>query len=501
MACILLYICLINNICSIIMAKTNELKNFDFGASSDPGLIRKENEDCMGYFESINGYVFVVCDGLGAHVGGAVASQTAVESIRAYLENHYFDMPEDALKAAIEFANSVVLRKARENPSLSGMATTIAMIIIRQNKVYYAHVGDSRIYIYSGDKIHRLTQDHSYVQSLIDKGEITEQEAMVHPEKNIITRALGLQTNIEATIAASPVLPANGDIIVLCTDGLNGMLTDTEIEEVLGQDETVQLKAIRLTQFANNKGGTDNTTVQLILFFNVANRKSKFVDMKGQTIEMKPDKKEIVVETPETEIPLQPKEKKRVNLGNIFHLSHSWKGRVKMIVIALGVIILGYIFWDLFFKGSSGPEMLGDGKTVIDTLKKSEKDTPNVAEKTSDKAPDKVIDKPKDVPAGKTDTAWFDYTVAKGDLLGKIAIRFGVPVVVIQKSNFLTSDNIDVGQELSLPVKAIYTIASNDNMSAIASKYKVDKQAILRANEMKDEKKIKAGQKLIIPFK
>ena len=112
-----------------------------------------------------------------------------------------------------------------------------------------------------------------------------------------------------------------------------------------------------------------------------------------------------------------------------------------------------------------------------------------------------MIDKPKDVPSGKTDTAWFDYTVAKGDMLSKIAIRFGVPVVVIQKTNFMTSDNIDAGQELSLPVKAIYTVASNDNMSAIASKYKVDKSAILRANQMKDEKKIKAGQKLIIPFK
>ena len=205
------------------MAKTQDLKNFDFGNSTDIGLIRKENEDYMGYFECINGHVFVVCDGMGGHVGGALASRTAVESIRAYLENHYFDLPEDTLKAAIEFANSVVLKKSKENPGLSGMGTTIVMILIRHDKVYYAHVGDSRIYIFSGNKSYRLTRDHSYVQELVDKGAITEEEANDHPDKNIITRVLGIQPDVNVAVGASAVVPANDDIVMLCTDGLTAV--------------------------------------------------------------------------------------------------------------------------------------------------------------------------------------------------------------------------------------------------------------------------------------
>ncbi len=469
-----------------VMAKTKDLKNFDFGNSTDVGLVRQENEDYMGYFECINGHVFVVCDGMGGHVGGAAASRIAVENIRAFLENHYFDMPEDALIAAIEFANSVVYKKSRENMELSGMGTTVVMAIVRSDKVYYAHVGDSRIYVFSEKKLYQLTRDHSYVQTLVDQGLIQASEAEQHPRKNEITRALGIGPDVEVEVGVSPVVPANDDVVLLCTDGLTGMLSDAEIEEVLCDTVSVQHKAMKLTQLANEKGGVDNITEQLILFYNVSNRKSKFVTANAEQKEIKSEKRKTQHPEREAREPKAPRESKVMNLPILKNLSADARRKLRMVVIILGVLFLAYIVWDLFIKESVNSNMVPVSKpTTTDSIQKHNKDS--IATNNA--------------PPAKPDTLWVSYSVKKGEVLGKIATKFGVPVSFIKFKNKLKNDNIGENQKLQIPIRADYTVAPNETLDAIAKRFKVEKASVMRANDIKDEKSVRAGRDLMIPIK
>lgn len=270
------------------MSKANENKVYDLGVSSHAGQVMQENQDCYTDFECINGHVFIVCDGMGVHEAGAVASQLAVESIRAYLENHYFDMPEDALKAAIEFANSVVYKRSKLKPAYHGMGTTIVMAMLRNNKFHYAHVGDSRVYIFSDGKLHRLTRDHSQVQDMVDNGLLSDGEARSHPDRKKITRALGSGLNIEIEFCTAPALPALNDFILMCTDGLFFMLDDIEISQVLSNTDPVQEKAEKLIELTNAKGGPDNITALLIYFVGIANKKAVFSPVFYVPKEMKP---------------------------------------------------------------------------------------------------------------------------------------------------------------------------------------------------------------------
>ncbi len=295
------------------MSKANENKVYDLGISSHTGQVMQENQDCYTDFECINGHVFIVCDGMGVHEAGAVASQLAVESIRAYLENHYFDMPEDALKAAIEFANSVVYKRSRLKPEYHGMGTTIVMAMLRQNKFHYAHVGDSRVYIFSDGKLYRLTRDHSQVQDLVDKGLLSDGETRTHPDRKKITRALGSGINIEIEFCTAPALPALNDFILMCTDGLFFMLDDIEISQVLNDAGSVQEKADKLIGLANAKGGLDNATALLIHFVGITNKKAVFSPVFYVPKEMKPlikkeEPQESLTTTENEETPIEPAE-------------------------------------------------------------------------------------------------------------------------------------------------------------------------------------------------
>lgn len=493
------------------MAKTKDLKNFEFGNSTDIGRVRGDNEDYMGYFECINGHVFIVCDGMGGHQGGAVAAGMAVENIRAYLENHYFDLPEDAMKAAIEYANAVIYRRSREVTELLGMGTTLVMAIIRNDKVFYAHAGDSRMYIFSANKLYRLTRDHSYVQKLLDKGLITEEEAENHPRKNEITNALGIAPEIEMDIVAAPLIPAIGDMIMLCTDGLNVMMNDEEIAQILAENLDVQHKAMKLTQSANEKGGIDNTTVQLIWFYNVANKKSKFVTA-GAIPPLVPDKKTEAIPlyqeeeqnhtTPVEEInkkefisdpPAENTDKmkipaKRNKLIEKYHPKNNKKVRIALVVAA--VLIFMFILWDLFIRQGAPKSLKTPGTGNPDTVKTEVKNDTVVADKPDNQSP----------VSSAIDTVWLSYNVKKGDVLGKIATKFNVPVVYIKLKNNLKNDNIRENQKLNIPVKADHTVKTGETLDVIAAKYKTDKEKIRKANGLTEASELKSGKSLIIPF-
>ncbi|GMO22034.1 MAG: hypothetical protein Ta2B_00940 [Termitinemataceae bacterium] len=273
--------------------------NFNFcfyGTCSDVGKVRKANEDSMGVFDAAVGRVFVVCDGMGGHVGGQVASQTAVAAIKQFMSSNVFSDPMEAINNAIIAANDAILQKTREQPDLSGMGSTCVMLLVTSDgKVYFGHVGDSRIYIVANHKITQLTKDHSYVQTLVDAGEITKEQAEQHPRKNEITNALGLPQMQAPTLCSEPIEPEAGNCFLLCSDGLSGMVGDDHIERLVSKhDINIQQRAEKLILMANEAGGKDNITVQLVEFA-VSTAKTKKTNQNSAKFLNKKISKKIIV--------------------------------------------------------------------------------------------------------------------------------------------------------------------------------------------------------------
>lgn len=233
-----------------------------------------------------NGDVYVVCDGMGGHVGGAKASSLAVNSIISYLNEKKYENPIEALNGALQFANMQILGFAQMNPEFRGMGTTACVLLVQGNEAWIAHVGDSRIYLYLGKErqLHRLTKDHSYVQALVDAGEITDDEMETHPNKNRILKALGIQESLTPSFNPNnqPILPKNGDVFLICTDGLTGMISDKTIQDILSTQTSLENKGELLISRAmegeiTQPGGQDNCTIELIQISNSPWKKSCFI--------------------------------------------------------------------------------------------------------------------------------------------------------------------------------------------------------------------------------
>lgn len=235
---------------------------------TDKGCKRSENEDWMAHFESPNGLVAVVCDGMGGHVGGKTASHTAVEAIQKFMMQERGCTPFELIVEALNVANAAILNKAAVQPELTGMGSTCVMLIVRDGKVYIGSVGDSRVYLIRNRKIKQLTKDQSYVQMLVDSGSLTPEQAEHHPRKNEITNALGLKGMQPATVLPEAINPEAGDCYLLCSDGLSGMVPDDEICKVVSRqvDKTQTERVEELILRAKRNGGVDNITCQIVEF-------------------------------------------------------------------------------------------------------------------------------------------------------------------------------------------------------------------------------------------
>jgi len=258
---------------------TNISNNILIFQREEIGKVRTAQEDCHFNDKTPNGYLFVVCDGMGGHVGGAEASSTAVKSIFEFFNKEKYDNIPQALNNALQFANAQILGKVSEYPALKGMGTTACILLLQDSKVYIAHVGDSRMYLFLGKEkeLIRITKDHSYVQKLVDTGEISDDEAEQHPDKNRILKALGIKHELEPAICEKPILPKNNDMFLICSDGLNGMLPDSKIKQVLSfKNNTIEQKGNMLVNLALEAGGLDNITLQLIQISDSPHKKTVY---------------------------------------------------------------------------------------------------------------------------------------------------------------------------------------------------------------------------------
>lgn len=248
----------------------------DFGALSDKGRVRSNNEDSFAVAPDLN--LFVLSDGMGGYASGEVASQIAVETIvnhvreagtKAPLRFHGAPHPGASgparrLASAISLANSAIRDAAEKNESRRGMGATLVAMIFNENRVSIAHVGDSRAYRLRHGSLEQLTDDHSFVADQVRQGRMTQIEAEKSKLQNVLTRALGPEPEVLVDLSEEVVV--DGDVFLLCSDGLSKELSDAQISGVLDEFEDPQAAAGRLVRMANDAGGEDNITVVVVRF-------------------------------------------------------------------------------------------------------------------------------------------------------------------------------------------------------------------------------------------
>ncbi len=236
-------------------------------AKSDIGKVREINQDYFSISDSLDSIqLFILADGMGGYNGGEIASQLAVKSAKSYIENNFKDTPKDRqsiiqlLGSSMEYANMVVYEKSKEDKKFEGMGTTLEICLIHNSKVYIGHIGDSSIYRIRKEFTRKLTQDHSYVQKLVKEGTITQEQAIHHPQKNMLMKALGCNAFVEPDVMVKGFL--KDDILVMCTDGLTNLVNQEDIFREAKKN--IEWAPKELIDIANKNGGYDNITVVII---------------------------------------------------------------------------------------------------------------------------------------------------------------------------------------------------------------------------------------------
>lgn len=241
--------------------------NWKYAGKTDVGKVRQGNEDAL--FADEKRGVFIVADGMGGHVAGEVASQIVTETVGPGVS----EAVEEGLRGEeltrrslelVEEANRAIIQRADVEPDKRGMGTTLTLLVLLPESEYLLHqVGDSRAYLLRDSELRQITRDHTVVQQQVDRGALTPDQARDHPLSHILTRALGTENNVEADTYTDTIQP--GDTFLLCSDGLSGMLTDTQINDILTQStEDLQTVADGLVDAANSAGGVDNITALVV---------------------------------------------------------------------------------------------------------------------------------------------------------------------------------------------------------------------------------------------
>jgi protein phosphatase len=232
---------------------------------TDVGLVRSENQDFGTYttpreesHSHPGGRLLVVADGMGGHRGGATASRLAGETIKAqYLGSETYDIGQ-ALRESLTRANARIFTEAQANPDLRGMGTTTSALVVKNNQAWFAHVGDSRIYVVRGNEIRQITEDHSLVASMVREGLLTPKEAETHPRRNVLQRSMGVSEDVEIDVSG-PFDVEENDVFILCSDGLHGLVKEPELKQIARLP--IDQAATEYVRLALSRGAPDNVTV------------------------------------------------------------------------------------------------------------------------------------------------------------------------------------------------------------------------------------------------
>lgn len=231
---------------------------------TDTGVTREMNQDYYFATDTNLGNLpnlFIVADGMGGHKAGDYASRHTIERVVASISRNSSEEPVTIIQEAISKANELLVAESNEDETKSGMGTTLVIATLVGDKLIVANVGDSRLYVIS-DMFRQITRDHSLVDEMVRLGELNPSEARSHPDKNIITRAIGAQKNVKADFFEVEL--AKDDYVLMCTDGLTNMVRDEEILDIVRSEKEPEAIAHKLVRMANNNGGRDNITVTII---------------------------------------------------------------------------------------------------------------------------------------------------------------------------------------------------------------------------------------------
>ena len=242
----------------------------EVSVQSDIGCLRQNNEDSFGYWEPEDdqqflrkGRLAVVADGMGGYEGGQEASRLAVETLMAVYRDFGGDDPQAALIEALQAAHEQIRQYSFSHPELRGMGTTCTAAAIVQDALYYVHVGDTRLYLIRDGQITRVTRDHSYVGRLVESGMISREEAETHPQRNILTAALGTNPDLIMDSPGRPEPLRPEDVVLICSDGLWGQVRDSEILDAV-ENKSAEQAGRKLIELARERGGPDNITVEIL---------------------------------------------------------------------------------------------------------------------------------------------------------------------------------------------------------------------------------------------
>ncbi|MEX0833398.1 MAG: Stp1/IreP family PP2C-type Ser/Thr phosphatase [Actinomycetota bacterium] len=224
------------------------------GAATDTGLVRESNEDA--YLSEPP--LYAVADGMGGHRGGEVASALALETLGEGFKKE----GAEGVAGTVQRANEAIYERGSRDREVAGMGTTLTVAVTGEDSLHLVHVGDSRAYLYRDGELKPLTEDHTMVQEMVNEGSLTREAARNHPQRSVLTRALGIGDDIELDDLEVGVRP--GDRILLCTDGLTATVPDARVAELLSDNKDPQAAAEKLVEAANDAGGVDNTTVVVL---------------------------------------------------------------------------------------------------------------------------------------------------------------------------------------------------------------------------------------------
>ena len=242
----------------------------EIGVKTDVGKIRDNNQDAYYISQKGDSFLFIIADGMGGHKAGEIASKMAIDIISNSLESLLTDSTvgdkeiQDKIRSSIYEANDKIYRKSMEDEKFSGMGTTVTLAYAMDRNIFIGHAGDSRAYLFRDGILSQITKDHSLVEELIRNGSISVEEAKHHPQRNIITRAVGTSKEIKADLMVES--KNKDDILLLCTDGLTNMLDDDEIKDSLIINKDIQKACEELIKLSNDKGGFDNITILAVKF-------------------------------------------------------------------------------------------------------------------------------------------------------------------------------------------------------------------------------------------
>jgi protein phosphatase len=311
------------------------------GAATDQGQVRDNNEDA--YVVDPQRELFAVADGMGGHRGGEVASHTAIEALRAAIASGA------NVEIAITRANTAVIDRASGDVELSGMGTTLtALVVAGPSSLLVGHVGDSRAYLLHDGEMTRITDDHSLVEELVRDGRLTPEQAEAHPQRAIVTRALGVDPDVDVDLY--PIDVTTGDRIILCSDGLTTMVRDRDVERIARNEPDPQRAAESLLSAANNAGGDDNITVVIVDVLESDGSSQPIAAAAPVAAEQHAEEPPSEPEPPPT--PKVPKHRMRTVRGVIL------VAIPLLIILAIAVGAIGWYARDSYYVGHSGNEVV-----------------------------------------------------------------------------------------------------------------------------------------------